>query len=195
MSAFAGASLVLVTSPLAGASTHHAAVHVPDLVNLDRAQVYAVMRRDNLYFTTRGPGSATAAWTRVTAQSPRPGTVVPWHASVVLTTTTARTVASTDASHPAATAVAVTRPAPVAPTPSRVGIATWYAYIPGQCATSYLPMGTAITVRDLASGVTLHCIVTDRQEVAPGRVVDLSEQQFRALAPLWRGVVRVRVSW
>ncbi|MGC8509443.1 MAG: septal ring lytic transglycosylase RlpA family protein, partial [Acidimicrobiales bacterium] len=107
----------------------------------------------------------------------------------VLTTTTAPARRATT------TAAAVTSPAPVTPLPSRVGVATWYAYIPGQCATSYLPMGTVITVRDLASGVTLHCVVTDRQEVAPGRVVDLSEQQFRALAPLWRGVVRVRVSW
>ena len=173
-------------------------MRVPDLVNRDRAQVYAIMRRDNLYFTTRGPGSATGTWTRVTGQSPRPGTVVSWHASLVLTTTTAGAAASTHASTTAAVVTRptpVTPPAPVTPTPSRVGIATWYAYIPGQCATSYLPMGTVITVRDLASGVTLHCIVTDRQEVAPGRVVDLSEQQFRALAPLWRGVVRVRVSW
>ncbi len=178
-----------MTSPRAGASPTHAAVRVPDLVNRDRAQVYALMRRDNLYFTTRGPGSATGTWTRVVAQSPRPGTVVPWHASLVLTTTTASAVATT-ASTGHTAAVAVTRAAP-----SRVGVATWYRYIPGQCATSYLPMGTVITVQDLSSGVTLHCVVTDRQEVAPGRVVDLSRQQFRALAPLWRGVVRVRVSW
>jgi rare lipoprotein A (peptidoglycan hydrolase) len=191
------ASVVLTTAtaPAATATTRaaHAAVRVPDLINRDRAQVYALMRRDNLYFTTRGPGSATGTWTRVTGQSPRPGTVVAWHASVVLTTATAP--AATATTRAATTAVAVTRPAPVAPVPSRVGVATWYAYIPGQCATSYLPMGTVITVRDLSSGVTLHCVVTDRQEVAPGRVVDLSEQQFRALAPLWRGVVRVRVSW
>ena len=50
------ASAVLVAPVSANASTH-ARRHMPDLVGLTRGQVYAVMRRDALYFVTTGPGS------------------------------------------------------------------------------------------------------------------------------------------
>jgi len=45
----------------------------------------------------------------------------------------------------------------------RVGDATWYRYIPGHCATWYLPRGTRITIRDLATGKVVHCIASDRE--------------------------------
>jgi len=77
----------------------------------------------------------------------------------------------------------------------RVGVATWYSWRPGQCATSYLPRGTRIYVRVVGTNRVVSCVVTDRQARRPGRVVDLNEASFSALAPLGRGVVRVIVTW
>ncbi len=37
------------------------------------------MRADALYFVTTGPGSANGTWKEAIGQSPKPGTVVPWH--------------------------------------------------------------------------------------------------------------------
>jgi rare lipoprotein A (peptidoglycan hydrolase) len=76
-----------------------------------------------------------------------------------------------------------------------VGIATWYNFVPGRCATWYLPLGTRVTVRDLATGKSIVCRATDREGTHGDRVVDLSETQFAELMPLWRGVIRVKVSW
>ena len=183
-------SVSLSTSLLAPVARGH--VRVPNLTHLSRTQVYAVMRHADLYFTTRG-ARAGHPWTRVLTQSPAPGSVVALRSTITLTTAPA-----------VAAAVRRTRPAPVvshsAPAPVdsshyRVGVATWYSWVPGQCATSYLPKGTRITVEDLDTGVSISCVVTDRQDYSPGRVVDLNETQFAQLTALWRGVVRVKVSW
>ena len=77
----------------------------------------------------------------------------------------------------------------------RIGDATWYRYIPGRCATWYLPRGTRITIRDLATGRVVHCIASDREAAHGNRVVDLDSVQFAELAPLSKGVVVVKVSW
>lgn len=88
---------------------------------------------------------------------------------------------------------------PSLPTPARVhtvsGIATWYAWHPGQCASPFLPHGTLLTVTDLATGKTIQCLVTDTEAHNPGRVVDLSNWCFEELAPLSQGVIEVRISW
>jgi len=76
-----------------------------------------------------------------------------------------------------------------------VGIATWYAWHPGQCASPFLPHGTLITVTDLATGKTITCLVTDTEAHNPGRVVDLSDSCFAELAPLSQGVIQVRITW
>ena len=78
---------------------------------------------------------------------------------------------------------------------SRVGVATWYSYIPGQCASHTLPFGTHLTVEDLQNGKSIMCVVTDREGAGGTRVVDLSETQFAELAPLSTGVIPVRVTW
>ncbi len=230
-------STVVLTTSLASG---HALRHVPRVSGLTRAQVYAAMRRAQLFFTTRGPGSSTGAWVVATGVSPRAGTLVRWRSSVVVTTSLHRpppkkkkhpVTTTTRPRHPTTT----TRPAPTTTAPPtttypgettttgvtttavttttihvttttikkkkpkpvryRIGVATWYSYIPGHCATSYLRFGTRIHVRDLATGKTIVCVVTDREGRGDGRVVDLSETQFAELAPLWRGVVRVKVSW
>ena len=68
-----------------------------------------------------------------------------------------------------------------APRPLReVGIATWYAWHPGQCASPFLPHGTLLTVTDLATHKTIQCLVTDTEAHNPGRVVDLSQYCFEA---------------
>jgi hypothetical protein len=164
---------------------------VPKLVGKSRAQVYSLMRAFQLYFTTRGPGATTDQWAVATAQSPRPGTLVPWHGQVTLTV---------DVHHRAPTHVATTVVHPVSdPPPSgsnqKVGVATWYNYIPGQCATAFLPKGTRITVTDLSTGRSISCVITDREAAGGDHIVDLSETQFAELAPLGQGVIRVRVTW
>jgi rare lipoprotein A (peptidoglycan hydrolase) len=78
---------------------------------------------------------------------------------------------------------------------SRVGVATWYGWYPGQCASPFLPHGTLLTVTDLATHKTIQCLVTDTEAHNPGRVVDLSEYCFEELASLSQGVILVRITW
>jgi beta-lactam-binding protein with PASTA domain len=234
----------------------HAPRRVPRVIGLSRARTFAAMARAQLFFTTRGPGSSDGKWIVVLHQSPAAGTRVRWHATITLTvstrrprhkkpvrkpvttttvkkkpkpkptctptttttvattTTTTTTIESTSTTVPGAT---TTTTAPVSPTTTttickpvttttvkpkkkrpvkyRIGDATWYRYIPGHCATWYLPRGTRITVRDLATGKVIHCIASDREGAHGDRVVDLDTQQFAELAPLSRGVVVVKVSW
>ncbi len=172
----------------------HAARAVPRLIGLTKAGVYAAMRRAGLYFRTVGPGSTSGAWTVALSQAPRPGTRVPWHAQVVIHVSTRRPIVKkapvTTAAAPSAVAGAVIDGATF-----KIGIATWYNYIPGHCATWYLPKGTVITVRDLSTGRSITCIISDREAHLSNHVVDLSESQFSELEPLWRGVISVKVSW
>ncbi|HEY7930764.1 MAG TPA: PASTA domain-containing protein [Acidimicrobiales bacterium] len=163
---------------------------VPRLVGLTRAQVYAQMRRTSLYFTTIGPGASNGTWSVAVSQSPAPGTVVAWHARVVVHVIT-RT--------PHAVAFAAPRgvdeAAAIAAGRYKYGVATWYSYVPGRCATWFLPMGTVVTVRDLATGHTISCTVTDHEAPGTNHIIDLSETQFAQLAPLPQGVINVRVTW
>jgi hypothetical protein len=219
----------------------HALRRVPALAGRSRAQVYAAMREAQLYFDTTGPGSASGTWVVALGSSPRPGSVVRWHSKVRVrvsthrpvrhpttttrpphhTTTTMRHVTTTTGAPTAtsSTTTSTTYPGetttstssttsttsttvrttttthPRKPAHYRIGLATWYSYVPGRCATSYLPFGTRIWVRDLANGHIITCVVTDRQGSRTGRVADLSETDFSKLTPLWHGVVRVRVWW
>jgi hypothetical protein len=216
---------------------------VPKLVGLSRAKVYAAMRRASLYFRTVGPGSSTSTWVVALHQSPPAGSVVKWHAEVVIdvsthrlvikpslalatqqkpkpkpkpvvrvtTTTTSTTTTvppTTTTTYPGETTSTssatstTTTTVPVTtttvkkkPVRYRVGIATWYSYIPGHCATWFRPMGTHLTILDLATGKTVHCVVTDREGARGNRVVDLAQPQFSELAPLAQGVILVKVSW
>ena len=87
------------------------------------------------------------------------------------------------------------RPVPSSPKRQRIGIATWYPWHVGQCATSYRPHGTRIWVRDLATNKVITCMVTDTQPYSLIHVVDLNETQFAQLAPLGQGVIQVKVTW
>ena len=229
----------------------HAPRRVPRLIGLSRARTYAVMARLQLYFDTRGPGSTDGKWVVVLRQSPAAGTRVKWHATITLVVSTHRprtkkpvrkpvrkpVTTTTVKKRPTCTPVTTTLPpttttseptsttipgetttttTPLPPTTTttickvpvttttvkhekrrryRIGDATWYRYIPGHCATWYLPRGTRITVRDLATGKVIHCIASDREGAHGNRVVDLDTAQFAELAPLSKGVVVVKVSW
>ncbi len=234
---------VATTSP-------HGPRRVPRLIGLSRARTFAVMKRAQLYFSTRGPGSSTGKWVIVLHQSPAPGTRVAWHATVRLavstkrpkprttvrtttttvrrtttttskkatttttSTTTTTTVPVTTTTYPGETTTTTSTPPTTTTTSTttttvrvttttvkrkpvryRIGVATWYSYVPGHCATWYLPFGTRIRVLDLKTGHSVTCIVTDREAAHGNRVVDLSETEFAKLAPLHVGVIAVKVSW
>jgi beta-lactam-binding protein with PASTA domain len=221
---------------------------VPRLIGLSRARTYAVMHRVQLFFSTRGPGSSDGKWVVVLHQWPAAGTRVRWHSTVALTVSTHRPRPKRPVRHPVttttvrkprptctpttttappttttpattttlvgATTTTTVRPPPTTtttickvpvttttvhrkagPKRYRIGDATWYRYIPGRCATWYLPRGTRITVRDLATGKVVHCIASDREGAHGNRVVDLDAAQFAQLAPLSKGVIVVKVSW
>jgi hypothetical protein len=171
----------------------HAARAVPRLIGRSRKGVYSAMRSAQLYFKTVGPGSTDSTWTVALSQSPRPGTKVPWHSTVVVHVSTHRAV------------TVVKTQAPSTPTPTsdvaisgadfKLGVATWYDYTPGDCATWYLPKGTRITVLDLGTGRSITCTITDRESHSGNHVVDLNETQFAQLEPLAKGVISVKVSW
>jgi beta-lactam-binding protein with PASTA domain len=225
----------------------HGPRRVPRLIGLSRARTYAVMQHAQLFFITRGPGSSDGKWIVVLRQTPAAGTRVRWHATITLTVSTKRpkpkpkpkpvttttvkkkprptctpvtttappttTTAPTSTTVPGATTTTIpppltttttickpvttttVKPKKKKPVKYRIGDATWYRYIPGHCATWYLPRGTRITVRDLATGKVVHCIASDREAAHGNRVVDLDTVQFAELAPLSRGVVVVKVSW
>ncbi|MHB8379940.1 MAG: PASTA domain-containing protein [Acidimicrobiales bacterium] len=163
---------------------------VPRLAGLTRAGVYAAMRRAQLYFTTVGPGSSTGTWTVALGQNPAPGTRVRWHDEITVRVSTHRPVLAVKKRTPVkATAVVING------TGFKIGVATWYSYFPGRCATWYLPKGTRITVTDLETGKSISCVITDREGQGANRVVDLNETQFAELAPLSQGVISVKVSW
>ncbi len=121
--------------------------------------------------------------TTTTAAPPPPTTTAAPPTTVPRTTppTTARPEAAATAAAPADTAT---------------GLATWYAAAPaGRCASTSLPFGTVLTIRDNATGVTITCLVDDRETAGPPHLVDLSPEGFSAMAPLSQGVIGVTVTW
>jgi beta-lactam-binding protein with PASTA domain len=246
---------VAAQSPVAGTPvTWHATVHlttalqpyhgtraVPRLTGLTRTRVFSAMKKAQLYFDTKGPGSASGKWVVAVRQSPAAGTRVRWHSVVEVTTSLSRpeprpepravvkeivkakpvvkarpkpepkstTTTSTIATPPSTTypgetttTTTTTTTVPVTTTtvkqPAaryRIGVATWYSYVPGRCATWYLPMGTHVVVRDLVTGRSIDCVVTDHEGAHGDRAVDLNQTQFAELAPLTQGVINVKVSW
>lgn len=191
---------------------------VPRLIGVSKAQALSLLAQAQLGYQAQGLDAKNGTWTSVLRQSPAPGTQVPWHSVVVLdvtgptsTTTTSSTSTTTTTTFPGETTTSTSsttttststttttlkpKPKPSKSRDFRIGIATWYSYIPGQCATWYLPEGTRLVVRDLATGHAIVCLVTDHEASKGDHVVDLSETQFAELEPLWRGVIHVKVSW
>jgi hypothetical protein len=167
---------------------------VPNLVGLSRARVYAALRSAQLYFKTVGPGSSNSSWIVALAQSPRAGTRVRWHDEITVRVSTKRPAAPVVATAPVRTPVAAPSTV-INGTSYKIGVATWYNYTPGHCATWYLAKGTRIRVKDLTTGKSITCIISDRENHSGNHVVDLSETQFAQLAPLTSGVISVKVYW
>ena len=103
--------------------------------------------------------------------------------------------------HPAA---ARTTPVPA----PQIGVASWYGRShAGQltatgerfnpramtCAHRTLPLGSVVTVTNIATGTNVTCRVNDRGPYIRGRILDLSEQAARQLGVGAQGVVRVRI--
>lgn len=79
-----------------------------------------------------------------------------------------------------------------------VGKASWYAYKPGMfCASPDFAKGSKLRVTNLDTGKSIEVQVNDwgpERKKHPDRVVDLSKEAFKALAPLGQGTVKVSVS-
>lgn len=57
---------------------------MPNVAGMTRSQVFAVMAKDKLYFSTRGPGAGTNNWRYVVSSQPAAGTLVKPLSAVVL---------------------------------------------------------------------------------------------------------------
>jgi len=60
---------------------------LPNLVGMNYAQVLAIMKTDQLYFRTSGPGAGTTTWTKVVSSNPAAGTKVKKFSTVLLVVT------------------------------------------------------------------------------------------------------------
>lgn len=79
------------------------------------------------------------------------------------------------------------------------GEASWYDFcrVDGMYAAHRtLPFGTRVTVTNLDNGRSVTVVINDRGPFGvPGRIIDLCDSAFAAIAPLEQGVARVRLSW
>jgi rare lipoprotein A len=79
----------------------------------------------------------------------------------------------------------------------QTGEASWYSFAPGEGLTAahpWLPFGTVVTVTNLANGRSIQVVINDRGPFN-GRIIDLSDESFSALAALGTGVIDVRLTW
>ena len=67
------------------------------------------------------------------------------------------------------------------------GQVTYYAHPAGTCASPFLPFGTVVRVTNPANGLSVTCLVNDR-EADTARSIDLATATFAELAPLSQGV-------
>lgn len=79
---------------------------------------------------------------------------------------------------------------------TQTGKATWYGEADGlSAAHRTLPFGTVVRVENLANGKWVNVVIRDRGPYGRNRIVDLSDEAFRRLAPLSSGIVNVRIRW
>ena len=144
--------------------------------------------------TTSAPPTTVAVTTVVTeppATAP-PATAPPTSAPPA----TVRVKAPTPTTSPPTTAPRPTAPpTTAAPANGEDGQATYYYYRPGECAHKTLPMGTVVTVTNVANGASTTCVVTDRGPYGAGRIIDLDSSDFAKIADIGQGVIQVHISW
>lgn len=91
------------------------------------------------------------------------------------------------------------QPAPPAGAGRQVGQASWYDFCPimGMYAAHLsIPKGTLVHVRNLDNGRSVDVVINDRGPYGvPGRIIDLCEPAFAAIAPLGQGVANVELTW
>jgi hypothetical protein len=90
-----------------------------------------------------------------------------------------------------------TDPGVYVPSGVQTGQATWYdpPWSGLTAAHKTLPIGTMVTVTNLANGQSVVVRINDRGPYAPGRIIDLSPEAFSAISDLGSGVLDVRISW
>lgn len=127
---------------------------------------------------------------------PSPPPPAPITAGPVASTTTTVPPTATTVPPPAlaaAVAPATTTTAPAGHQAS--GQVSWYAAAPGTCASPFLSFGTEVTVTDDATGASVSCVVDDREAENVGRILDLSEATFSALASPGAGIIEATITW
>lgn len=72
------------------------------------------------------------------------------------------------------------------------GLGTWYD-APGRAASLQFSFGTKVKVTNLESGAEVVVTINDRGPYGEGRIIDLAKEAFSKIAPLSKGVVKVRV--
>jgi len=161
--------------------------------------------------TSAAPGGAGGGRTAASASTrPQTGGIGDLKLAFRLPTTTTTAPAPTTTTGPPPTTTTdppptttTTRPSGLPPATvsttingTATGIATWYSEAPpGRCASPWLAFGTTVSISDVATGVSITCLVDDREAQNPGRVIDLSPSGFEAMAPLSQGVIQVNISW
>jgi len=77
----------------------------------------------------------------------------------------------------------------------QIGLASWYSFIPGNfTASRFFPRGTKLAVTNLSNGRQVVVKVNDWGPQAwTGRILDLEKTAFAQIAPLEKGVVKVRI--
>lgn len=79
--------------------------------------------------------------------------------------------------------------------PVQEGSASWYHRAGMTAAHRTLPFGTLVKVTNLATGASVYVTIDDRGPYVEGRVIDLSDGAYTALAALESGVINVRIEW
>lgn len=72
------------------------------------------------------------------------------------------------------------------------GLGTWYD-APGRAASLQFIFGTKVKVINLDSGASVVVTINDHGPYGQGRIIDLAKETFSKIAPLSKGVIRVRV--
>jgi uncharacterized protein YabE (DUF348 family) len=75
------------------------------------------------------------------------------------------------------------------------GVASWYERSGLVAAHPSLPMGTDVTVTNLANGRSVTVVINDRGPFVDGRIIDLSDDAFGRIASLSSGTAQVRITW
>lgn len=78
---------------------------------------------------------------------------------------------------------------------TQTGIASWYDRCCMVAAHKTLPKGTRVKVTNRANGRSVWVTIDDRGPYVRGRIIDLSDEAYKQLAPLSSGTINVRIAW